>query len=99
MKSKILTITGITLLVLITFVLSAPWLFKGKIIHLVNARINKDLRAHVNFSDVDISLFRNFPKIAIGLDTLQVICVGEFQGDTLITANRFDIACDIGSLI
>jgi hypothetical protein len=99
MKSKILKITGITLLVLITFVLSAPWLFKGKIIHLVKAQINKDLRAHVNFSDVDISLFRNFPNIAIGLDSLQVTCVGEFQGDTLITAKQFDIACDIASLI
>jgi AsmA-like C-terminal region len=99
MKSKILKITGITLLVLISFVCAAPWLFKGKIIHLIKAQVNRDLRANVNFSDVDISLFRNFPKIAIGLDNLQVTCVGEFQGDTLITAKQFDIACDIGSLI
>jgi hypothetical protein len=99
MKSKILKITGITLLVLATFVWAAPWLFKGKIVNLVKAQINKDLRAHVNFSGVDISLFRHFPKIAIGLDNLQVICVGEFQGDTLVTAKQFDITCDIGNLI
>jgi hypothetical protein len=99
MKSKILKITGITLLVLITFVWAAPSLFKGKIASLVKAHINKDLKAHVNFSDVDISLFRHFPKIAIGLDNVQVICVGEFQDDTLITAKQFDIACDIRSLI
>jgi hypothetical protein len=48
---------------------------------------------------VDISLFRHFPKITIGLENLQVICVGEFQGDTLITAKQFNIACGIGSLI
>src|ERR1700722_6695475 len=99
MKSKILKITGITLLVLISFVCAAPWLFKGKIIHLVKAQINRNLRANINFSDVDISLFRNFPRIAIALDNLQVTCVGEFQGDTLITAKQFDIACDIGGLI
>src|SRR5450432_1396475 len=99
MKSKILKIAGLTLLVLITFVWSAPYLFKGKIIHLVKAQINKELRAHVNFSDVNISLFRQFPRIAIGLENIQVTCVGEFQGDTLITANQFDIACDIRSLI
>ena len=99
MKAKILKIAGLTLLVLITFVWSAPYIFKGKIIHLVKAQINKELRAHVNFSDVNISLFRQFPRIAIGLDNVQVTCVGEFQGDTLITANQFDIACDIRSLI
>ena len=99
MKYKILKITGLALLILITFVWTAPYLFKGKIINLVKAHINKELRAHVNFSDVNISWFRQFPKIAIGLDNLQVICVGEFQGDTLITAKQFNIACDIGSLI
>ena len=99
MKTKILKITGITLLVLVGFVWAAPYIFKGKIIHLVKARINKDFRAHVNFSGADISLFRQFPNIAIGLDDLQVTCVGEFQGDTLVTAKQFDIACNIRSLI
>ncbi len=99
MKTKILKITGIILLVLVCFVWTAPYIFKGKITRLVKARINKDLRAHVNFSGVDISLFRQFPNIAIGLDNLQITCVGEFQGDTLVTAKRFDIACNIRSLI
>ena len=99
MKTKILKIAGIVLLVLISFVWAVPYLFKGKISSLVKARINKDLSAHVNFSGVDISLFRNFPKITIGLDNLQVTCVGEFQGDTLMTAKQFNIACDIKSLI
>ena len=99
MKSKILKITGVTLLVFAGFIWSAPWLFKGKITRMVKARMNMDFRAHVNFSGVDISLFRHFPKISIGLDSLQVTCVGEFQGDTLMTAKQFDITCDIGSLI
>jgi AsmA-like C-terminal region len=99
MKSKILKITGFTLLVLTAFLWTAPWLFKGKIINLVKSHINRELRAHVNFSDVDISLFRHFPKIAIGLDNVQITCVGEFQGDTLMNAKQFDMACDIRSLI
>jgi AsmA-like C-terminal region len=99
MKSKILKITGVTLLLFAGFIWSAPWLFKGKITRMAKARMNMDLRAHVNFSGVDISLFHHFPKISIGLDSLQVTCVGEFQGDTLMTARQLDIACDIGSLI
>ncbi len=91
--------TGITLLVLISFILTAPWLFKGKIIRLVKAQINRDLRAHVNFSGTDISWFRRFPGLTIGLDSVQVICVGEFQGDTLMTAKQFEISFDIRNLI
>jgi hypothetical protein len=98
MKSKILKITGITLLVLITFIGAAPWLFKGNITRLITTQVNKNLRAHINFTGADISLFRNFPKITIGLDNLQVTCVGEFQGDTLMTVKHFDIACGMGSL-
>ncbi len=99
MKNKILKTAGITALVLLTFIFSAPYLFKGKIVRLVNAQIDKNLRAHVVFSDLDISLFRHFPNITVGLENLQVTCVGEFQGDTLLTAKQFDIACGIGSLI
>jgi hypothetical protein len=99
MKSKILKIAGIALLIFAAFIWSAPWLFKGKITRMVKTRMDMDFRAHVNFSDVNISLFRHFPKISIGLDSLQVTCVGEFQGDTLMTAKQFDIVCNIGSLI
>ena len=99
MKSKILKITGITLLVLVSFVGASPWLFKGKITSIIKARADKDLRAHVYFSDADISLFRNFPKMTISLNNLQVVCVGEFQDDTLVSAKQFDLTCSIGSLI
>ena len=99
MKSKILKITGITLLALVSFILAAPWLFKGKIENLINAQLKKDLRAHVQFTGADISLFRHFPKLTIGLDSLQVVCVGEFQGDTLLTAKQLDITCEIKSLL
>ena len=99
MKSKILKITGITLLVLVTFVWSAPWLFQGKISHLIRAHLSKDLRAHVQFSGLEISLFRHFPKVSIALDNLQVTCVGEFQDDTLLTAKQFMVSCDMKSLI
>jgi uncharacterized protein involved in outer membrane biogenesis len=94
MKSKILKIAGIVLLVAATLVWSTPWLLKGKITRLVKAQLNQQLRAHVNFSDVNLSLFHHFPKITIGLDSVVVTCVGEFQGDTLVTASQFNIICD-----
>ena len=91
MKHKILKTAGITLLTLITFVWAAPYLFKGKISQLVRSAAHKNLRAQVNFSDLDISWFRHFPNITIGLDNLNVTCVGEFQGDTLLSAKQLNI--------
>ncbi|HEY4935029.1 MAG TPA: AsmA-like C-terminal region-containing protein [Puia sp.] len=99
MKSKILKITGVALLVLIVFVWAAPFLFKGKIISLIRSAVNKDLRADVDFSDLDISWLRHFPNITVGLENLEVTCVGEFQGDTLMSAKQFNITSDIRSFV
>jgi AsmA-like C-terminal region len=99
MKSKILKITGITLLTIVAFVWAAPYLFKGKITNLVRSTFSKDLRAYVNFSDVDISWFRHFPNITIGLNNLEITCVGEFQGDSLLTAKQINITCDARSFV
>src|SRR5215213_9463305 len=59
---KILTYTGISLLVLIILAVLLPVLFKGRIVNLVKNEINKSLLAKVEFSDIDISLLRHFPK-------------------------------------
>ncbi|HTQ63551.1 MAG TPA: AsmA-like C-terminal region-containing protein [Puia sp.] len=99
MKHKILKCAGIILLLLGTAVFASPYLFKGKISGLIKARVAKDLKAHVNFSGVDISLFRHFPKITLGINNPQVISVGEFEGDTLMTAKKLDIICSIKSIL
>jgi hypothetical protein len=99
MKNKILKTIGLALPILIAILWATIWLFKGKIIGLAKARFSTELRAHVNFSDADISLFRHFPKISVGLNNLQVICVGAFEGDTLLAAKQVDIALNFKSLL
>ena len=99
MKSKILKMAGILLLVVITAVWSTPWLLKSKMTRLVKAQINRQLSAHVIFSGLSISLFRHFPDITIRLDSVVLTCVGEFQGDTLMTAREFNIICGVKGLL
>ena len=72
MIKKILKILGIFLLIVIGVALAAPFIFKSKIIALVKKEINSSVNAKVDFTNVDISFFRNFPKVAIGLEDLQV---------------------------
>jgi hypothetical protein len=66
---------------------------------MVKKEINKNINAKVDFNDVDISFFRHFPKVSIGLDKLQVIGSGTFAADTLLYAKRLDAAVDIMSFI
>jgi len=91
MKNKILSIVGLSVLILLLLVAGAPFVFKGKIIQIVRNRVSKDLNARVNLSDADISWFRHFPKLTIGLVNPQIIGLGEFDGDTLIAARSVDI--------
>jgi hypothetical protein len=91
MKNKILSIAGLVMFILLILVWTTPYLFKGKIIQIVRTRISKDLNARVNLGDADISWFRHFPRLTVGLVNPQIIGVGEFDGDTLIAARNVDI--------
>jgi len=96
---KFLKVFFITLLVLIGLLFATPYIFKGKIISLVKKEINKKLNAKVDFKDVDISFFRHFPKVSIGLDELQVIGTDYFAADTLLSAKRVDAVVNFMSFI
>lgn len=96
---KILKITGISLLVLVGLAFATPYLFKGKIIALVKEKVNKNINAKVDFSDVDISLFRHFPKLAVGINNLSVIGVDEFANDSLLSAKQLDLSMNLWSAI
>jgi hypothetical protein len=98
MKSKILKTTGAVLLIIIALIWTAPYLFQGKINRLIKAQISKNFRARVSFSGSDISFFRHFPDVSIGLDHVLITCLGEFQDDTLMLAKQFDMSCDLKSL-
>ncbi|MEO9144599.1 MAG: AsmA-like C-terminal region-containing protein [Ginsengibacter sp.] len=98
MLKRIFKITGITLLVLIAIAFILPIIFKGKIMAIAKKEINKNINARVDFKDVDISLFRHFPRLAVGLENLQVIGNGEFSKDTLIASKQIDIALNLMSL-
>ena len=91
MLKKILKISGIILLVLIIAALALPMIFKDKITNIAKTEINKNLNATVDFKDVNLSLFRHFPRLAVGLEDLKVTGQDDFAKDTLIAAERIDV--------
>ncbi|MBS1565155.1 MAG: AsmA family protein, partial [Bacteroidetes bacterium] len=99
MLKKTLKITLIVLLVLLGVAFAAPFVFKGKIIKIAKEQINKKLTAAVDFSDLDISFFRHFPRVSVALTGLQVVGTEEFAKDTLISARNIDVALNLMSVI
>jgi len=96
---KVLKISGLALLALLCIAFALPFLFKGKITSLIKDQINQRLVARVDFSDVDLSVFRHFPRLSVAMDDLRVVGAGEFASDTLISARRIDVAVDLWSVI
>lgn len=96
---KFLKIFAISILVLIVLLIASSYIFRGKIVDLVKKEINKNIVAKVDFKEVDISFFRHFPRVSIGLDDLQITGLGIFAKDTLLAAKRLDAAVDMMSFI
>ncbi|MEI6948911.1 AsmA-like C-terminal region-containing protein [Paraflavisolibacter sp. H34] len=96
---KVAKILGIIVAVLLLLAFALPLLFKDKILQVVKTEINKNVEARVDFSDLSLSLFRHFPKVSLGLEDLSVVGVGEFRGDTLVSAKTLDATVGLTSLI
>ena len=94
-----LKIVGILLAVLIAAAVAVPYFFKDKIIAKVKEAVNKDLSAKVEFKDVDISLFRHFPKISVKLTELDVVGnAAPFDGVRLLRTEGLDLALNFWSV-
>lgn len=95
---KGLKITGIAFVVLIAAAIAIPYFFKDKILVKVKEAVNKELNAKVDFTDVDISLLRHFPKVSVRLEGLDVKGVGVFDGVTLMRTEGLDLALNFWSV-
>ncbi|MDO9039087.1 MAG: AsmA-like C-terminal region-containing protein [Lutibacter sp.] len=95
---KALKIIGIILLVFALLLVATPYIFKGKIKELVLKSINKNVDAVVAFEDVDLSLFKNFPKATVVIDDLSIINMAPFENDTLFYSETFTLKMSVKEL-
>ncbi len=98
MTGKILKAAGILVAVFVLLLLAAPFVFKGKIVKMVKDTANEMLDARVDFEDVSLNLFRNFPNASVMIDDFIVVGKGDFEQDTLLRFDRLRGVVDIKSL-
>jgi hypothetical protein len=97
MKKGIIIAGGI-LGLLIILMISIPFLFKGKIEQKVKLYANETVNAKINFSDVELSLFRSFPQLNVSIKNLTVTGINEFDKTQLIAVELLSTSVNLSSL-
>ncbi len=96
---RLLLIILILLILLIGAAVAIPYFFKDELLAKVKEEVNNSLNAKVDFKDVNLSLLRNFPDVSFGLEDLEVIGMGTFEGIPLAKAKEIALRLDIMSVI
>ncbi|MFW6246042.1 MAG: AsmA family protein, partial [Tangfeifania sp.] len=95
---KTLIIIGIVVVLLIAALAAIPLFFKETLMEKTKTTINKNVNAKVEFTDLKLSLFRNFPKLTLELTDVTVTGIEEFQNDTLLIMPSLQAKTPLGSL-
>lgn len=95
---KVLKWSGITLAILVIILAVTPYLFKDKIQSMIAKTINENIKATVTFDNVGLSLFRNFPKVSLTIDAINIVNEAPFKGDTLFYAEKINLKLSIREL-
>jgi hypothetical protein len=88
---KALRILVITFGVIVLLLVLLPVLFKSKIEGMVKEQVNKEVQATVDWSRFSLSFFRGFPDLSINLHQVSVVGLEDFEGDTLVGLERFEL--------
>lgn len=79
-----------------------PIFFKDELHAIVKKQINNSLNkevAELNYSDVSISLFSNFPRVSIVLEDLTIAGKGPFAKDTLVAVDELQAAVSLYNIL
>ena len=95
---RLLLVLAILLVLVIAAAIIIPIVFKPQLMELAKTEINKSVKAKVEFTDFQVSLFKGFPDLYIGLKGLKVTGVDAFEGETLVAFDEFSVKVDLMSV-
>ncbi len=96
---KIVIIFSAVIGILLIGAISVPFLFKDKALILIKDAANKNLEATLDFKDLDISLFRDFPRLSLRLSDLKITGKNKFEGVELVAAKSIDVGVNLMDVI
>jgi hypothetical protein len=87
------------LIALVLVLIALPLLLHDRIAQRAKLEVNRNLDARVDWRDVGLSFFRNFPHLTLSLDDLTTVGTGRFQNDTLATMRHLRVVLDVASVL
>ncbi|GJM32629.1 MAG: hypothetical protein DHS20C18_16300 [Saprospiraceae bacterium] len=96
---RILIVLLVLIVLLIGSAIALPFIFKDEIVALAKEEINKNINAKVDFSGVDLSLFRDFPNLNFQMNDFLVDGIDEFEGIRLAEGKQLGFSLDLKSVI
>ncbi|HRW74647.1 MAG: hypothetical protein H6568_01300 [Lewinellaceae bacterium] len=96
---RILIILSILTGLFLAAALILPSVFKDDVLAVLREEANKDLRATIDFSDIDLSLFRQFPLLSVQIDDLSIVGKDAFDGYPFLTCSQAEVALSVWDLI
>lgn len=95
-KLLILIFSIIVLCLILLFVL--PYTMHDKIDKMIKSEGSKMIKGKFDYSDLDISIFRNFPKASVSVYDFWIKSENSLPKDTLLTFKEATIVVDLFSL-
>lgn len=92
---KVFKILGITLSVIILLLIAIPLIFQSQIESIVKRYLDNNINAQVEFSAIDLSFIRSFPKARVNINDLVITNFQPFEDETLATAKSISLTLPI----
>ncbi|MFT3920706.1 AsmA family protein [Cloacibacterium sp.] len=96
--SKIIKISGISLGGVVLVLYASPYFFKDTINNGIKKATKSYIKTDVDFKDLNISFFTNFPNLTVTLTNSSVKGSIPFQNENLIDAKEIGLGVDVTTL-
>ena len=96
---KVLRIFLVFILLILTVFVVTPILFKKQILDKAKEIANSSVNAKINFTDLKLTFFKDFPRLTTTLYGVTVSGTEVFEGDTLLAFDEFSATVNLISLI
>ena len=96
---KILRVLLVIILLILTVLVVTPVLFKKQLLNKAKEIANSSVNAKIDFTDLKLSFFRDFPRLTASVYGVSVSGIEVFEGDTLVAFDEFSATVDVISLV
>ena len=97
--TRILALAGALIALLLALLVILPLLFRDRIAQRVKVEVNRSLDARVDWRDIGLTFFRDFPNLTLRLDDVTVAGTRRFEGDTLASIRHLGVVLDLASVV